>query len=111
MTLRIFTISYFSFVVFDGYWIGGFFNGQNWVWQKTDQTGNVVDIFMNPQEEQYKNWGPDQPNAIGVLVYRPFVAIMVRHRLVPYRWYSENGRMQMPGGMSYVCEADWKPDV
>ena len=64
---------------------------------------------MNPGEAQYKNWGPREPNAID-LVYQPFVAIMTRYRVIPYRWYSENRALNMPGGMSYICEADWRPE-
>lgn len=94
--------------IYDGYWIGGFFNGQYWVWQKTDQSGTVVETFMDPNAEQYKNWGPGQPNAYAMNIYKPYAAIGVRYRPNPYKWYSENEFARTPGGMSYVCEADWK---
>ncbi|KAL4229443.1 carbohydrate binding [Mactra antiquata] len=97
--------------VFDGYWIGGKYDNNNriWVWERADMNGRPVIEYMNPEESQYANWGPGQPDAIVGFEYRPYVAIMVRYRVQPWAWYSETRLNNLR--MSYVCEAYWKEDV
>ena len=79
------------------------------MWQKIDSnTGKEVEIFMNPKAGYYQ-WGPFQPDdGLKPLFSQYNVAIMTRGRVEPYQWYSENGGLRTPNGMSYICEADWK---
>lgn len=88
-----------------GFWTGGVYNGQYWVWQKTsDWHGTVVQTYMDPNG--YNNWGPMANQAV-VVGQQAKMAIMRSSVTVPYKWYALYTNPLL-SRMSYICEADDK---
>ena len=91
-----------SFPEFDGYWTGGIFDGQQWVWQKT-KNGVVVKKIMDP--DGYSSWGPGQLGDWSDQYNK--MAIMRNFVLEPYKWYSLKP-WSAAVTMGYICEAEYK---
>ena len=89
--------------VLNGWWTGGSYNGQYWVWQKTSQ-GTVVPVPMDP--DGFSDWGRYQVE--NRFVRDAKTAIMKNGVFTPYKWYAFNTWSVPVLGMSYICEADYK---